>query len=126
MSQEESTTQQRRAKPKARPVEESFDVGKYMLDMVELGHDRLALDIDLKHGQIRKVNMTHRDHLVEQFTTNAPASLLELTTVLDQSVHPLCFPTCAWWLVSCACCLPFHDRQGKCRVPPLLLSPSSW
>ena len=114
MSQEESSTQQRRAKAKARPVEESFDVGKYMLDVVELGHDRLALDIDMKHGQIRKVNVTHRDNLVEQFTTNAPASLLELTTVLDQSVFPLCLSrsAAAWFYAHDVCRLMVKVGRG--------------
>ena len=98
MSDAEPPTQ-RRGKAKGLPAEECFNVASHQLDEQELPFERLALDLDMKHGQIRKINGQHRDLLVEQFKAKPPAALLELTTVLDQSMHPplpswLCGPMC--------------------------------
>ena len=78
------------AKAKAgRPTaasDEQFSVVQYIIHEAELPWQSLAIDSDMKHGQIRQLNVLHRDALVEQFTVNPP-HMIELITVLDQGVH---------------------------------------
>ena len=100
MSEAELPTQ-RIGKVKGVPAEECFNVASHQLDEQELPFERLALDLDMKHGQIRKINGQHRDLLVEQFKDNPPEARLELTTVLDQNMHP---PLLCWLCGPMCCC----------------------
>ena len=80
------------SKPKAkasRPTaasDEQFSVVQYIIDETEIPWQSLAIDSDIKHGQIRQLNVMHREALTEQFKLNPP-HMIELITVLDQGVH---------------------------------------
>ena len=81
---------QSRPKAKAgRPTaasDEQFSVVQYIIDEAELPWQSLPLDSDMKHGQIRQLNVLHLEVLTEQFKLNPP-HMIELITVLDQGVH---------------------------------------
>ena len=67
---------------------------QYIIDETELPWQSLAIDSDMKHGQIRQLNVMHREALTEQFKLNPP-HMIELITVLDQGVHPyMSAPVC--------------------------------
>ena len=59
------------SKPKAkasRPTaasDEQFSVVQYIVDEAELPWQSLAIDSDMKHGQIRQLNVMHREALTE-------------------------------------------------------------
>lgn len=86
------TAELSRPKPKSKaaraagPSDDQFSVAQYLLDEVELPWDQLSLDVEMKHGQIRQLNVLHRDALVEQFETNPPMCI-ELITILEQGVY---------------------------------------
>ena len=52
---------------------------------MELPWGQLAVDVEMKHGQIRHLNVLHREALTEQFKENPPHGI-ELITVLDEDV----------------------------------------
>ena len=66
-------------------AQEEFNVSHFITEEIEMPWTQLALDIDLKQGQIRTINALHRQNLVEQFRANPP-HVIELTTVLDQGM----------------------------------------
>ena len=70
-----------------------------MLDEVELPWGQLAIDTEMKHGQIRQLNVIHREALTEQFKANPPHAI-ELVTVLDQD-------GCAYRLARQSACILF-------------------
>ena len=87
------------SRPKAgRPTaasDEQFSVVQYIMNEAELPWQSLPIHSDMKHGQIRQLNVMHREALTEQFKLNPP-HMIELITVLDQEgVHtymsaPIC------------------------------------
>ena len=103
MSQSASATQKKAEKKGESDVLEQFNVQQFVVEERELEHGVLALDLEMKHGQIRTVNATHKANLMQQFRNNPPM-VLDLMTVLDQGMFPVqwhsacaCLPTaCAW------------------------------
>jgi hypothetical protein len=78
----------KRAARKAAPhAEDTFDVSSYLVETAELSVDELALDSELSHGQVRKVDVGHVEQLVREFRSNPPTEL-ELTTIQDQGGPP--------------------------------------
>ena len=69
------------------PLEDHFDVGRYIEGEVTLEWKELKLDVMLQHGQVRSLNASHRDDLVKEFRVNPPLTL-QLTTVHNQGVPP--------------------------------------
>ena len=92
MASESKTAKKKGQSKKDDIMHEGFNVSHYLMDEVELPVDKLALDIDMKQGQIHTVNAAHREELVQEFLKNPPMRI-ELTTVLDQSV-PASAPVC--------------------------------
>ena len=70
---------------KAAPPEEEFDVNKYIIGEETLSFKALAVDTELRKGQVRAVDVGHRDKLMKTFLANPP-SILSLTTIWDQGV----------------------------------------
>ena len=83
----ERPAQKTRAKPgrTASGADDQFAVAQYIVDEVELPWGQLAVDVEMKHGQIRQLNVLHRQALTEQFKKNPP-HVIELITVLDQGM----------------------------------------
>ena len=85
MSQKADAGQKKVSAKAAANAPDAFNVQQYVTEELELGHSQLALDLDMKHGQIRTINSDHRNNLIEQFRANPPM-VIDLTTVLDQGV----------------------------------------
>ena len=81
----ESKQHRRKQQQRDEQQQEGFSVPQFLLDEVELPFESLALDLDMRQGQIRTVNTVHRDQLVQEFEKNPP-NIIDLTTVLDQGV----------------------------------------
>jgi hypothetical protein len=83
-----------KARAKAAPKEdpgETFDISPFVEGEEVLGWQKISIDTEIKHGQIRPVAVGHRDELVEALLRNPPPQNLQLTTVYDQGAlrpHP--------------------------------------
>ena len=104
----ERSTQKTAAKAQG-TKDDQFCVAQYIVDEVELPWVQLAIDCEMRHGQIRQLNVIHREALTEQFKKNPP-HVIELITVLDQGVEghvhvPDCMHDC--W---------FHSLDDKTSV----------
>jgi hypothetical protein len=75
-----------KAKPKPPPEEYKFDVTPYLLPDAQVIDTKLIkLDLDMKFGQIRKVDNAHAMALVKDLTDNPPTELT--LTVWQDSGH---------------------------------------
>jgi hypothetical protein len=76
-----------KARAKAAPKEdpgETFDISPFVEGEEVLGWQKISIDTEIKHGQIRPVAVAHRDELVEALLRNPPPQNLQPTTVYDQ------------------------------------------
>ena len=94
MSKSGSAAAQRVGRKAAVAPDETFSVGQWIQDVVELPYEKIQVDIECRHGQVRAINAAHRDSLVRDLKSNPPL-IIELTTYFDQSVIPTsAFLTC--------------------------------
>ena len=66
--------------------EPEFNVKKYIQSEEDLPYDVLQIDAAVRHGQVRKLNLPHRDWLVQQYKATPPSALINLVTILSQGV----------------------------------------
>jgi hypothetical protein len=97
-----------------------FDAARYFIGDEELPYTDLRLDMAVKHGQVRAIDIGHRDWLLEQYTKNPPTAPITLVTTFNQGVLP---PPCEKnptgdmrMHVACMTCMP-----GQCAKQPVLV-----
>ena len=77
-------------KEKAEETVERFSVGQFVEKTEVLPADKLNIDRDLSHGQVRTVDEGHVQDLMEHYNVNEPDEL-QMTVVKDRGI-----PISAW------------------------------
>ena len=86
MAQKVSETPPKKKPKKDTAPEPEFNVKKYIQTEEDLPYDVLQIDMAVRHGQVRKMNLPHRDWLLQQYRSNPPTVLINLVTILSQGV----------------------------------------
>ena len=83
------------SKEKAEDADDDFSVGQFVERTEVLPADKLVIDRDLSHGQVRTVDEGHVRDLMEHYNVNEPDEI-RVTVVKEQGMPRLCCCTCFW------------------------------